>query len=124
MDLKKDKLILTFDKNKISANFSVLDDILCEAVASFINTWPSVLSAIELSIKNKDSKSLIHEAHTLKGMVSSFYAEKARLLAYELEKMGRQSDFSMAQGAFLDLDSEIKQLSESLQIYVEKRISR
>lgn len=72
------------------------EDILLDMINMFQSRFSELLSHIRESILAHDAKKLKMDAHTIKGVLSNFYAEEGRLLAYELEKRGEQSKFDDA----------------------------
>lgn len=78
----------SFNKEKFLTQFQGMEDLALHAVTSFLDNLPDLLASIEDSIQSKDSKKLELSAHTLKGVLSNFYAETCQLLAWKLEQIG------------------------------------
>src|SRR4249920_569587 len=67
-------------------------ELLQEMVDLFLEEYPHMLKEIGHAITAGDAAALQHAAHTLKGSVSNFAADKATEASFALEKMGRQHD--------------------------------
>ena len=66
-----------------------------------------------------DATALEHHAHSLKGSVSTFGADRAFEAAFALEKQGRSGDLRGAQEGLLQLEQALEALRpdlESLQV--------
>ena len=88
--------------------------LLRELGELFCETSESLLSEIQEALDCKNGPALEKAAHSLKGSVSSFAAQPAFEAAQQLEIMGRNGDFSVAEAAFAELHTETKRLRESL----------
>lgn len=78
----------SYNKEKFLMQFQGMEDLALHAVSSFLDNLPDLLSSIEKSLKTKNPKELELSAHTLKGVLSNFYAEPSQLLAWKLEQIG------------------------------------
>jgi CheY-like chemotaxis protein/HPt (histidine-containing phosphotransfer) domain-containing protein len=85
-------------------------ELVSELVALFVEDAPGQIKDIRGAILRGDSRTLNEAAHKLKGSVANFGAEKAKDLAFTLEKMGREAELSAAAGTFDSLDVEIRRL--------------
>jgi two-component system, sensor histidine kinase and response regulator len=104
------------DSEALFKNFEGMEEVVADIAAQYFIGYPKLLEAINSSINNNDSKGLERSAHTLKGMVSNFRAEEPRLVAYELESLGHNENFSGApelltklKGLLNTLDAEIRE---------------
>ena len=104
----------TFNRDIFLENFRGIEDLACEAIQSFLGTLPSLIRAIELAIQTKNAKQLEFSAHSLKGSLSNFYAEPAKLLAGKLEQLGRGPYLDGAEEIFSDLQTEIARFSAAI----------
>ncbi len=82
------------NKELFVENFSFFDkEVVLEIMDIFINEYPERIKTLELNIKNKDSKSINFNAHSLKGVIANFVDEETRELAKELEFKGKDANF-------------------------------
>lgn len=110
-----------FNKNVLLENFAGDEEILKDLIEEFLKKSDTLLANVDNAIKTNNAKDLNLHAHTLKGVVSNFYCEEIRLLAYELEKIGAENRLEVANIAFdklkiimPTLHSELKVLGDSL----------
>lgn len=106
------------NKNHFLANFQGMDDLVSETIKSFLEELPSLVSAIQSAIENKNQAELKLSAHTLKGATSIFYAEPCKFLAGRLEKMGETQITSDIDNIFQQLKIELVKLTQELQTMI------
>jgi CheY-like chemotaxis protein len=82
--------------------------ILREIVRLFLADYPQRLAEIKQAIGRGDGVAVARAAHTLKGSVGNFAAEKAVAAAQSVEDVGKSGNFTTAEQAFLTLESELK----------------
>lgn len=105
VSLGKDALLNAFDNDW---------DFLKEAVDMFVSDYPPMIETIKDALKAKDANSIRRTAHALKGMVGNFQAKTAAKAAFNLEEMGRNSEFSGMSQACKTLISELAGLEKTL----------
>ncbi len=92
------------DKEAFLDTFQYFDKpIVIEIIDIFINEQPERIERIENAINNKDFDTLKFDAHSLKGVIANFVAEKPHQLARTMEMKGTEKD-----------DSELESLLENL----------
>ena len=89
-------------------------DLLQELSASFLESYQGYMEGMRQAIQKDDHKALTHSAHTLKGMLGIFVAEKARETAGKLEHKGRSQDMYGVQDLFAELEREIEEVVREL----------
>jgi HPt (histidine-containing phosphotransfer) domain-containing protein len=87
-------------------------EVVVDIIDIFINEYAGRMQAIEDAIVNADFDALNKRCHSLKGVVSNFYDEDTRSLAYALEQKGKLCDGSDLMAIYLKL----KPATESLLI--------
>ena len=107
---------ITFD----AALFEGDLDFLAEIVNLFLETYPSLLSAIEDAVSRKDAAGLTRAAHTLKGAVANFGAKSVVEQARALEMMGKKGDLSSAEEGWRQLRALMSKLTPELQGALER----
>ena len=80
----------------------------------FIEGLPGSIAQIREGIRRGDSGTIEMGAHSLKGSVSSFGAERALEAAYDLELVGRERRLVEAEVKFLKLNSALEELEGAL----------
>jgi HPt (histidine-containing phosphotransfer) domain-containing protein len=89
-------------------------DLLKEVVELFLDDYPAALESIKGAVAGQDAPSLEHHAHSLKGSVSTFGANRAFEAAFALEKKGRSGDLTGAQECVLQLEQALEALHPDL----------
>ena len=95
-------------------------ELLQEMADLFLEECPHMVEEIGHAITAGDAQALQHAAHTLKGSVSNFAADKATEASFALEKMGRQQDLTCAATALATLEQELGRLTPILLSLKEK----
>ena len=95
-------------------------ELFVELSDLFFEDSLSLLNKIEESIRKNDPEALRKSAHTLKGAVSNFSAQKAYDAAYELETAGRDGVFDSAPEKFSMLKNEIAEVINAMKSLVVK----
>ncbi len=90
-------------------------DLLRELALIFLAGLPGQLSRIQKAARAGDFQSLEAEAHSLKGAVATFGAERAREAARRLEILGREQGSSPADEALVELESALKALKSAME---------
>lgn len=107
--MKVEKTYEHISKDKILFEFEEDFDIFEELVSDYRQQMPEFIKTLSDSIDNENGKDLKIAAHTVKGIVSNFFAEELRAVAIELEKCGTQEDFVNAHSylnKFLKINQE------------------
>lgn len=111
----------SFNESVILKHFAEDEDILMEVVTNFLPTVPKILGEIEVAIKEKRAKELEVSAHTLKGSVSNFFVKDLQQLLFELEQMGRRSQFDGALEKFNQARKQLNRLCVDLQSLLSRK---
>jgi HPt (histidine-containing phosphotransfer) domain-containing protein len=105
-----------YNRDELLANFSGDEEILRDLIEEFVKKSNALILDIEMALKSQDGNLLKLHAHTLKGVVSNFYSEEIRLLAYDLEQFGAQNNFKNAESKLAQLKSKMQELIRELNI--------
>ena len=89
-------------------------DLLGELVDLFLDTGGQMLSQVEQSVSRGNAEAIERAAHTIKGTVGNFAADRAFEAALKLETMGREGTLKDAERAFKDLEREISLFTDVL----------
>jgi two-component system, sensor histidine kinase and response regulator len=95
-------------------------ELFVELSDLFFEDSSALLIKIEDSIVRKDAEALRKSAHTLKGAVSNFSAQKAYDAAYELEVAGKDKTFDDSAEKFALLKNEIAEVVNAMKLLVAK----
>ena len=90
-------------------------ELLKEVVELFLNDYPLTFEKIRGAVAASDATALEHHAHSLKGSVSTFGADRAFEAAFTLEKLGRNQDLRGAPEGLLQLEQALEALRPELQ---------
>jgi len=117
---------LTSEGSSVEAQLQQLDEslalsrmggdveLLKEVVELFLDDYPSTFEKIKGAVASRDATALEHHAHSLKGSVSTFGANRAFEAAFTLEKQGRSGDLTGAQAGLLQLEQALEALRPEL----------
>ena len=111
----------SFDQKLFMTNFHGMEDLAYQTIESFIGALPKLVSDVEVAIKTNNAADLELSAHTLKGALSNFYAERSKLLAWQLEQAGHGKITPMAEQVFQSLKLELARLSSDLEAFMNQR---
>jgi CheY-like chemotaxis protein len=89
-------------------------DLLKEVVELFLDDYPSTFEKIKGAVASSDARALEHHAHSLKGSVATFGANRAFEAAFALEKQGRSGDLTGASDCVLQLEMALEALRPEL----------
>jgi PAS domain S-box-containing protein len=89
-------------------------DLLKEVVELFLDDYSSTFEKIKGAVASQDAKALEHHAHSLKGSVSTFGANRAFEAAFALEKQGRSGDLTGASDSVVQLEKALEALRPEL----------
>jgi two-component system, sensor histidine kinase and response regulator len=91
-------------------------DLLREVIELFLDDFPNTLENIRSAVAAQDATKIEHEAHSLKGSVSTFGARRAFEAALELEKQGRSKDLRGVENSLRQLEDALQALVPELQL--------
>ncbi len=89
-------------------------DLLREVVELFLNDYPNSLEKIRTAVNAHDPSGVEHHAHSLKGSVSTFGAQRAFEAALALERKGRSGDLTGAEESLRKLENVFEALRPEL----------
>jgi PAS domain S-box-containing protein len=95
-------------------------ELLKEVIELFLDDYPSTFEKIKSAVAASDAAALEHSAHSLKGSVSTFGANRAFEAAFTLEKQGRNKDLRDAQQGLCELEQALEALRPELQLLQAK----
>jgi HPt (histidine-containing phosphotransfer) domain-containing protein len=96
------------------------EDLLRELISTFLDEIPGMLQTIRSALDRGDAKVVQRIAHTLKGALGHFGAQRAYQTAYEVETRGRDGDLTGAATALPPLEEAMAQLTPFLLDYVDQ----
>lgn len=92
------------------ARFEGDEGLIQELAGLFLDDSPSLLVKIRQAVQACDNSSLANAAHTLKGSVSNFCAQRTHEATLRLEEIGRTGEAAAAQPALEYLEKSIHEL--------------
>lgn len=90
-------------------------ELLREITNIFLAEYPALIRQIQEAVASCDAKKLERAAHSLKGSVANFGAQRAIDASYRLETIGRRGHLDEASGALADLVMQFQQLRPILE---------
>jgi HPt (histidine-containing phosphotransfer) domain-containing protein len=81
---------------------------------AFTSQSPRLIDSMRDSIAQRNSDELYRSAHTLKGAISNFGMGEALDAAIQIERAGRDADFSRAATLLPTLESAVRELEERM----------
>ena len=90
-------------------------DLLKEVIGLFLDDFPQALENIRSAVVSRDPAALEHQAHSLKGAVSTFGAQRAFEAALALERQGRSKDLTSVENGLCQLEDALHALVPELQ---------
>ncbi len=105
------------DKEALIDTFQFFDrEIVIEIIDIFIKEQPERMAKIREAIKNLDFDTMRFEAHSLKGVIANFVAEKPIKLARTLENKGTEKDESGLHELLTQLEKSTSDLVDDLKL--------
>jgi HPt (histidine-containing phosphotransfer) domain-containing protein len=92
-------------------------ELLREVAGLFLRDCPGRLSDVRDAVGRRDGTALARAAHSLKGSVANFAADLAVAAAQRLQLIGRTGDWAEVDQALADLETEIENLTRTLQAF-------
>ena len=98
----------------LKSHFDGDEEMIADLIEMFESEYSEILNNSKIAIESKNYSALELSAHTLKGMISNFFAEELKIAAQELETMGRNSELINAEILFDKLLVGIPKLIEEV----------
>jgi HPt (histidine-containing phosphotransfer) domain-containing protein len=98
--------------------------LLRELVKLFLADYPLHLAQIRDALRDGDAETLEKAAHTLKGAIGNFAAEKAVAAAQLMEVLARDRELRAASDAYAALESELVPVVQELKRIVTNPAKR
>ena len=114
----------TIDTEELISRMGGDWDLLEDLIDLFEEENPLILREIKAAIDSADADKLRFSAHTLKGMLGNFSANRARELAFQLEKMGEKKQLQSGDKKYKELLAEMLKVSKSLNLLKENARAR
>lgn len=113
-DINEISHLSVFNREKMAANVEGDVELLKDFCKKFLKESRGNIENIRAAIANKDASSLAGAAQTLKAAASTLYAERVKVVAFTLEKIGQSANLKNAEMAFSKLETEMGQLEKEL----------
>lgn len=109
------------DEKAFMETFQYFDkSIVIEIIDIFIQEYPDRIAALKKDIEAKDFNKLKFDAHSMKGVISNFFAEAPQKYAKELELKGVKGDGEGLTELFESLQNYSNDLLEDLELMKPK----
>jgi two-component system, sensor histidine kinase and response regulator len=106
-----------FDEQEFVARMDGSHEVCVQIAEAFLTECPRLMSALRVSLKQKDAPKLAAVAHALKGAVANFTGCTAFHSVVRLEQLAKEADLQLAAEALKRLEGEINVLLQSLKSF-------
>jgi CheY-like chemotaxis protein/HPt (histidine-containing phosphotransfer) domain-containing protein len=106
------------DKATALANLGGDEHVLAEVAQIFLVECSRLMSEVREAIHRNNSSALERAAHSMKGSVAAFAAQRAYETARRLEELGHEGKLQDAEGVFASLEAEIDRLRPEMESLV------
>jgi two-component system sensor histidine kinase/response regulator len=89
-------------------------ELMKEIAQMFLEESPLLMNKMKDALGRGDCDALERAAHTVKGSVGNFAAKRAFQAAQRVEEIGRERTMAEAEGAYRELETELKKLRPAL----------
>lgn len=113
---------LKFGHADLNYLYEILDgdqELLKEMVGVFLESCMPQIGDLSKAVSDGNADHIRRAAHTFKGSVGNFGAPLVHDLAFEMERMGRDSDIADAKGKLDQLVPMVENLHEDLERWLE-----
>lgn len=100
-------------------NFKDMEDIVRQLANVFIGQIPDLLQDLSTAFRKENAKEVEVIAHKLCGSLSSFFAEPAQSICYQMEKLARESKLPEAQKLLPSLEESLEVLKGELELIAQ-----
>jgi HPt (histidine-containing phosphotransfer) domain-containing protein len=99
-----------YDRQRILDNLGGDAELLAEIAEMLFSEAETGIGAVRRAIDKADAKALHIAAHSLKGAVSNFAADRATAAAAALERCGKVANLAAAEPLFAELSVAVDEL--------------
>ncbi|MBF0433348.1 MAG: Hpt domain-containing protein [Fibrobacteria bacterium] len=103
-----------FNRPQVLENLDGDEETLVEFCTDFVDELEGYMAPILEAISGGDGEALRMGAHTLKGVLGNFQANRSQKAAFALEEMGRSGDLSQVEPALATLKTELESLTAAM----------
>jgi HPt (histidine-containing phosphotransfer) domain-containing protein len=107
--------VTLFDKAALTQRLMGDDELTRVVLAGFLEDIPLQIQALKDYLKAGDVKSVERQAHTIKGAAANIGGEALRVIAFELEKMGKSGDLDTVRKRMDELELQFERLKDVLE---------
>jgi two-component system sensor histidine kinase/response regulator len=94
--------------------------LLCSIVRTYLEEYPGRLAELKQAAGEEDAKTIQLSAHSLKGPLRFFGAQRAFGLARQLEELGRGGRMQEAPATLADLENALRDLEPLLREFLKQ----
>jgi HPt (histidine-containing phosphotransfer) domain-containing protein len=84
------------------------EELLCEMLAIFLNTYAHQLEVVRTALADEDPTALVKAAHRMKGSLSVLAVRELTDMAAELERLGKRGTLHGAKRLFESLEEGVQ----------------
>ena len=90
------------------------EELLQELAGLFLEEYPALIDKLRAAIDAQDAHAIERAAHSLKGSVGNFGAERAHRAALDLEMIGRNGNVADARQSFAKLEAAMNDVQPEI----------
>lgn len=98
---------------KLKFHFDGDSELISELLEIFKRSYKDHLNSLKLAIAQKNFQEIELHAHTLKGMVSNFFADEVKQNIFNIEKLGRNQ-------SIVGIDQEVESFRSKVLQMIEE----
>lgn len=98
------------------------EELLREVAGLFLDEYPQLMHQIRSAADERDAEALQRAAHSMKGSVSNFGADRVYQAAFALETKGRAGDLESLERCIQELDSALNHIRPALEALADPSI--
>lgn len=120
--MNKDKTIVPIDMVSALDKLNGDHETLRELAEVFLTCYEENWVKIQQAARTRDAKSLNMNAHRMKSSVGNFFARETHEAAAELERAGREADWSHIDTSLRRLEASLRTLIPHLRILAKGQV--
>lgn len=103
-----------FDRDKVIGNLGGDEELLKQIAELFVGEWPANRDRLQAALAAGEAEDLRAAAHSVKGAVMNFCADRAVQAAKTLEMTGKSGDLSLAAAQFEEVVQAVEEVVAAL----------
>ena len=111
---------MSFDRESFMSLIEGDKELFLSLLTLFEDDWPKLMKQMRSALASKDSKTVEHTAHRIKGNLRNFYAEESAKIAQGLEDAGKNGELEGLESAIEELATCLNQVQMDLRSFLNE----